>query len=137
MPKNPNRSPIFVARWILTASYLGFVGLGVLAIIFGSPTLNILNPHGYTLIWGSVAVVGAGVAALGSVSERRESIERWGNLLFVLDLIFYCINALVLVLGDHEHATQRAVFTMFVIMLTALPLGRGIYLLTRTGVKRK
>jgi hypothetical protein len=134
---NPHRSPIYVPRWILTATYLGFVVLGVLAIIFGSPTLNVLNPHGYTLIWGVIATIGASIAAWGSMSDRREAIERWGNLIFVLDLIFYCLNALVLVLGDHEDATQRAVFTGIVLMLTALPLGRGVYLLTRTGVKHK
>jgi drug/metabolite transporter (DMT)-like permease len=134
---SPDAAPVWIPRWILTAAYVGFATLGVLGVIFGSPTLDLTNPDGYTLFWGAAVAVGAITAAVGSFRERWEPIERYGNLLMVLALILYCVDALYLVFGHSGNGASRAVFTGIVCMMTLLPLGRGFYLITRTGIKRK
>jgi hypothetical protein len=134
---NPHTAPVWIPRWILTAAYTGFAVLGVLGVIFGSPTLDLTNPDGYTVFWGAAVAAGALTAAIGSITERWEPVERIGNLLMVLTLILYCVDALYLVFGKTDGATSRAVFTGIVCIMTLLPLGRGFYLITRTGIKHK
>lgn len=115
--------------------YAGFIGLGTAAIIFGSPTLDLTTPDGYTLFWGIAVAVSAVGAVIGSLSPHRETLERWSAVVLVSVVLSWTISALVLLLAGDPHSWGRAQFTLIVFMITALPGVRVAYLLRRAGVK--
>lgn len=130
------RSPLVIPWWALTVVYSGFVVLGLATIVFGSPTLDLTTPHGYILFWGGAVSISALGAAYGSLSPRREVLERWSAVLLVAMVSVWAVFAFVLLFTNIPASLARSPFTIVVFMVTALPLIRALPLLKRSGVRR-
>lgn len=130
-----NRSPLIVPWWVLTTIYIGFIVLGTAAIVFGSPTLDLTTPGGYTVFWGIAVTLSAVGAVVGSTSPHREALERWSSTVLVSVILSWTVSAFVLLFVGGSESWSRATFTIIVLMVTALPGVRVAYLLRRSGVK--
>lgn len=92
--KQWHKDPLVIPRSLLTAKYIGFAVLGILVLLGGLPTLDLLTFEGYTALWG-ILLTGASLwGAYFSLSEEGEQREKTGAYgVFVL-LFTWAIAAL-------------------------------------------
>ena len=76
--KQWHKAPLVIPRFLLTAKYIGFALLGILVLLGGLPTLDILTFHGYTSMWGFLLTVASLWGAYFSLSEEGEPREKTG-----------------------------------------------------------
>lgn len=127
-------SPVIVLRVALVIVYLLYVYGGVIAFIAGIPIFTLLAPEGYTSLWAAALVPAAVVAAVGSLAERWENIEKWAALALTALQSGYVVgvNAVGFAGGD---LTRQYVGVLSVIAIV-LPATRFVYLAAQSGKKR-
>lgn len=130
-----HRTPLVIPWWTLHTLYGAFFFLGMAGVVFGSPTLDLSKLDGLTALWGWAAAVSALVALIGSLRDEWETIERWGVLILDATVVFYAANAVILILNG-THPPSSTIFTVIVLVVSLLPVGRGISLLLRAGLRK-
>lgn len=110
-------SPITAYRIGLTASYLAAIYFGVSAFIAGIPAFELTAPPGWTPIWSALVVLGAALAAIGSVSDMKvfSRLELAGSWTLFLTLAVYATVLLFLAYA-HGDAGRAAVGAGFVVV---------------------
>lgn len=122
-------SPVIVPRYLFTLKYIGFIGLGAIAVVFGLPSLNATTWDGYENTWGAALTLLSIGAAVASLDKTRENIERWLALLVTALLAVYACSAIYLSFTTDEIA-DRAGFAWVVCIVTMLPAIRAFSLLS-------
>lgn len=117
--------PIAVPRWAITLKYIGFTIAGVIAFVEGVETISLATPEGYEPIWAGFVVLGALVAAVGSLRPKWGCVEAIGASVIVSFLIV--LDALVFARG------AAAVGTLLIIV-TILPGVRAAFLIARLSL---
>lgn len=127
--------PLVIPRWMLTAKYLFFVVLGILASIAGIPSFDLTTWVGYTTPWSAGVVIAATIAAYASLTpERERQLEKWSAVALVSFLGGYVIAAWALTF--FEWNLNRVIFSWIVVGVTMLPSVRAFDLLRRYGLRR-
>lgn len=105
----------------LTAGYIGLVYFGIASIAASVPSIQQTSPRGFTLVWAIALVVGAVIAAVGSISRRPTfmHIELLGSGLVSLTVGSYAviITVVAFLLGDTGRISASAGFTALAIPL--------------------
>lgn len=127
--------PLILPRWMLTAKYVFFVILGILAAISGVPSFDLTTWAGYTTPWSLGVTLSASIAAFASLHESRErQLEKWSSLTLVALFCAYLVAAWLLTLAEFE--LGRVIFCWLVTGVTMLPAVRAFDLLRRYGLRR-
>lgn len=128
-------SPITAYRIGLTLAYVAAIYFGVSAFIAGIPAFELTAPRGWTPIWAALVVLGAGTAAIGSVSDAKtfRRVELAGAWTLFLTLAVYATVLLFLAYGQGD-AGRAAVGAGFVAV--GVPPGvRMLWLMSQLGRK--
>lgn len=89
------KDPLVIPRSLLSAEYIGFAVLGLLVLLGGLPTLDLLTFTGYTPLW-SILLIGSSMwGGYFSLSEAGETRERSGALLVWALLSTWAVAAVV------------------------------------------
>jgi len=128
-------SPIIVLRIALVITYLLFIYLGIISIRAGIPVFDLTALPGYATIWGALLTAAAIVAAVSSIAERWEYIERWASLAVSSLYLAYAgaVNIVGFVSGDIDRQTVGAALLIGLV----LPACRFVYLAAQAGKARK
>lgn len=127
--------PVIVLRWALLATYLLHVYLAAMAFVAGVPAFSLTTAPGYTSIWAFVMGTGAVVAAVGSLTDRWEKVEKWGALAVFATMLGYVgtIHILAYASGDIKRQAVAAALSIVLV----LPAVRFVYLAAQTGKCKK
>lgn len=127
-------SPIIVLRVALVAVYLGYIYAAVIAFIAGVPIFRLTAPEGYASIWAVFLGLSAIVAAIGSVSDRWQQVEKYASMCLSALMLAYVggVNGVGFVLGDLDRQFVGAL--SFIALI--LPAVRFVYLAAQTGKKK-
>jgi hypothetical protein len=129
-----NRPRVEVPRWFLGLLYAQFAVLGVVSAVRGVPTLDLTTFQGYTTFWGAGIALTAGASAVFAAKEKWERHERWTVTVLASGIEGYAFGALTLVTsGTTEESSARIAFSIVLIIIGTLLLGRALQLLLRTG----
>lgn len=126
--------PVVVLRIALVAVYLGYVYASVIAFLAGVPVFRLTAPEGYTSVWAVLLGTSAVLAAVGSISDRWQQLEKWASLVLSAMMLAYVggLNGVGFVEGDLDRQFVGAIaFIAFI-----LPAVRFVYLAAQSG-KRK
>lgn len=126
--------PVVVLRVALVAVYLGYVYASAIAFIAGVPVFRLTAPEGYTAIWAVLLGSAAVLAAVGSITDRWQQLEKWASLVLSAMMLAYVggLNGVGFVEGDLDRQFVGAIaFIAFI-----LPAVRFVYLAAQSG-KRK
>ncbi|MEU4016171.1 hypothetical protein AB0E56_13010 [Microbacterium sp. NPDC028030] len=127
-------SPVIVLRVALVGVYLGFVYASVIAFIAGVPVFRLTAPEGYTSVWAVLLGTSSVLAAVGSITDRWQQLEKWASLVLSAMMLAYVggLNGVGFVEGDLDRQFVGAIaFIAFI-----LPAVRFVYLAAQSG-KRK
>lgn len=127
-------SPVIVLRVALLIIYVLYVYAAGIAFIAGVPVFRLTTPEGYTAIWAILTAVAAVVAAVGSLTDRWQKIEKWATLVLSALLLAY-IGGLNLV-GYVEGDLDRQFIGVIALIAGVLPITRFVYLAAQSGKKR-
>lgn len=124
-------SPVIVLRVSLVIVYLLYVYAGVIAFQAGIPIFTLLTWEGYTSIWAALLVPAAIVAAIGSLADRWQRIEKWSTLALTALQSGYVIglNAVGFIAGD----LSRQYVGVIALIAIVLPATRFVYLAAQSG----
>lgn len=127
-------SPVIVLRVSLVATYLLYVYGAVIAFIAGIPIFSLLAPEGYTSIWAALSLPAALVAAIGSISDRWEKVEKWAALALTALQSGYVlgVNSVGFALGD----LGRQYVGVIAVIALIPPAVRFVYLAAQSGKVR-
>lgn len=140
------RTPTRFERWAtteiqsyrvgLTGMYCFMTYFGTQSLIAGVPAFNIAAPQGFTAWWAPVVVVGAIVAAIGSLTDSKRFVltETIGAWLLFLALATYSLTLLALAYGTGDQS--RAAVGSMAVALGVVPFVRLIWLMFQLGRKR-
>ena len=92
--KQWHKDPLVIPRSLLTAEYVGFAILGVLVLLGGLPTLDLLTFDGYTFLWVTLLTGASLWGAYYSVHETGEKREKLGDYGGFILLFTWAIAAL-------------------------------------------
>lgn len=126
--------PVVVLRVALVAVYLSFVYASVIAFLAGVPVFRLTAPEGYTSVWAVLLGTSAVLAAVGSITDRWQQLEKWASLVLSAMMLAYVggLNGVGFVEGDLDRQFVGAIaFIAFI-----LPAVRFVYLAAQSG-KRK
>lgn len=126
--------PVVVLRIALVAVYLGYVYASVIAFLAGVPVFRLTAPEGYTSLWAVLLGTSAVLAAIGSITDRWQQLEKWASLVLSAMMLAYVggLNGVGFVEGDLDRQFVGAIaFIAFI-----LPAVRFVYLAAQSG-KRK
>lgn len=126
--------PVVVLRVALVAVYLGYVYASVIAFLAGVPVFRLTAPEGYTSLWAVLLGTSAVLAAIGSITDRWQQLEKWASLVLSAMMLAYVggLNGVGFVEGDLDRQFVGAIaFIAFI-----LPAVRFVYLAAQSG-KRK
>lgn len=126
--------PVVVLRVALVAVYLSFVYASVIAFMAGVPVFRLTAPEGYTSVWAVLLGSSAVLAAVGSITDRWQQLEKWASLVLSAMMLAYVggLNGVGFVEGDLDRQFVGAIaFIAFI-----LPAVRFVYLAAQSG-KRK
>ncbi len=126
-------SPVIVLRVALVITYVCYIYASVIAFIAGIPIFLLTAPEGYTSVWAVLLGVSAIVAAIGSTTDRWQSLERWASLGLSALLLAY-IGGLNLV-GFVEGDLDRQFIGAIALIAGILPITRFVYLAAQSGKK--
>lgn len=124
-------SPVIVLRVALAGTYLAYVYAAVIAVMSGVPIIDFTTPRGYTVVWAALLGISALVAAIGSLSDRWQKIEKWATLVLSAMLLAY-IGGLNIA-GYAEDDLNRQFAGAIAIIAGLLPITRFIYLAAQSG----
>lgn len=127
-------SPVIVLRVALVGVYLGYVYASLIAFIAGVPIFQVTTPEGYTAIWAVLLGVSAVLAAIGSLTDRWQQLEKWASLGLSSMMFAYVggMNGVAFFLADLSRQFVGAIaFIAFI-----LPVVRFVYLAAQTGKRR-
>lgn len=113
--------------------YFLFAGLGVAATVIGIPTLDLTTPEGWVSFWGLVVTVAATLAAVFSLRERFEVLERIAAVVLCAYLLTYTVGAWVLIFSDVGQLFQRGAGAIVLTVMSFVPVVRCLYMLSRVG----
>lgn len=127
-------SPIIVLRVALVSTYIGFVYAAVVAFLVGVPLFTLTTPPGWTPIWAALLGLSSLLAAVGSLADRWQKVEKWAGLILVGCHLAYVIGMGIVAFFEHDLSRQY----VFIISLIAgiLPVARFVYLAAQTGKKK-
>jgi hypothetical protein len=129
-----NRPRVEMPRWFLGLLYAQFAVLGVVSAVRGVPTLDLTTFQGYTTFWGAGVAITAGASAVFAAREKWEKWERWTVTGLGSGIVGYAYGALTLVSsGTPQESSARVAFSIVLIIIGTLLLGRALQLLLRTG----
>jgi hypothetical protein len=124
-------SPIIVLRVALVATYMVFVYAAVIAFLAGVPIFDLTTPPGWTPVWAFLLGVSALLAAIGSIADRWQKLERWATL-GLSAMMFAYIGGLNIV-GWVERDLDRQFIGAIAIIAAILPFTRFVYLAAQSG----
>lgn len=124
-------SPIIVLRVSLVSTYCFYVLAGLIGVRAGIPIFTLTAPQGYTLIWASILGIAALVAAIGSLSDRWHTAEKWAAMFLSAMLLTY-VGALFTV-GFVENDLGRQFIAVISAIGALLPVTRFVYLAAQSG----
>lgn len=127
-------SPIIVLRIALVATYILYVYASVIAFLAGIPVFTLTTPEGYTSVWAILLGATAVVAAIGSITDRWQKVEKWATMVMSGLLLGY-IGGLNLV-GFVEQDLDRQFVGAIALIAGVLPLTRFVYLAAQSGKKK-
>jgi len=114
-------SPIISFQVGLTAGYVVLIWFGVSSLISAPPSFETTTPDGYSWFWAGLLILGAAVAALGSIDRSRyfENIERVGSSIVSLTVGSYTaiITWIAYGTGDVTRIAGAAGFTALAVPL--------------------
>lgn len=126
--KQWHKDPLVIPRSLLTAKYVGFAILGVIVLLGGLPTLDLLTFDGYTALW-ALLLTGASVwGAVYSVSEKGEKREKTGALVVWALLATWALAAMARALFV-EPDIDRLSGAWSIVLISMLPGARAFGLL--------
>lgn len=126
--KQWHKDPLVIPRSLLTAKYVGFAILGVLVLLGGLPTLDLLTFEGYTFLWATLLTGASLWGAYYSVHETGEKQEKKGALVVWALLSTWAIAALARALFV-EPDIDRLSGAWSVVLISMLPGARAFGLL--------
>lgn len=127
-------SPVIVLRVALVGVYIGYIYASVIAFIAGVPVFRLTAPEGYTSIWAVFLGASSILAAIGSVTDRWQQLEKWASLGLASMMGAYVggLNGVGFVEGDLDRQFIGAIaFIAFI-----LPAVRFVYLAAQSGKRR-
>lgn len=128
--KNWHKDPLVIPRSLLTAKYAGFAVLGVLVLLGGLPTLDLLTFDGYTAVWSGFLILASlwgGYYSLGEAGEKR---EKSGALIVWALLTTWAVAAIARALF-FEPDIDRLSGAWTVVLISMLPGARAFGLMKR------
>lgn len=126
--KQWHKDPLVIPRSLLTAKYIGFAVLGVIVLLGGLPTLDLLTFEGYTALWG-ILLTGASLwGSYYSLAETGEKQEKKGALVVWALLSTWAIAAMARALFI-EPDIERLSGAWSVVLISMLPGARAFGLL--------
>ncbi len=128
-------SPVIVLRVALVLVYMLYVYASVIAYRAGIPVFTLTTPEGYTSIWAVMLGISAVVAAVGSITDRWQKIEKWATLALSALLMGY-IGGLNLV-GFVEGDLDRQFVGAIALIAGVLPFTRFVYLAAQSGKRKR
>jgi hypothetical protein len=126
--KQWHKDPLVIPRSLLTAKYVGFAILGVLVLLGGLPTLDLLTFEGYTFLWATLLTGASLWGAYYSISETGEKREKWGAVLVFALLATWAIAAIIRAVFV-EPDLERLSGAWSVVLISMLPGARAFGLL--------
>lgn len=126
--KQWHKDPLVIPRSLLTAKYVGFAILGVIVLLGGLPTLDLLTFEGYTALWGILLTLASLWGAYFSLSETGEKQEKKGALVVWALLATWAIAAMARALFI-EPDIDRLSGAWSVVLISMLPGARAFGLL--------
>lgn len=127
-------SPIIVLRVALLAAYLISVYSSVWAFIAGVPVFTLTTPQGWTPVWAVLLGTSAVVAAIGSITDRWQKLEKWASM--VLSAMWFAYVGGMNLVGFADGDPSRQFLGAASITLLALPVSRFVYLAAQSGKKK-
>lgn len=122
--KQWHKDPLVIPRSLLTAKYVGFAILGVLVLLGGLPTLDLLTFEGYTAVWSGFLILASLWGAYYSLSEEGEKREKNGAIVVWAMLTTWAIAALLRALF-FEPDVDRLSGAWAVVLISMLPGARA------------
>lgn len=128
-------SPIIVLRVSLVATYLLWVYAAGIAFISGVPIFEETTVAPWRLVWSFLLGTSAIIAAIGSLDDRWQRVERWASMVLSAMALTYAVALNLVAYGDADF--QRQFGGAVAIIALILPLTRFIYLAAQSGkIKR-
>lgn len=129
LPVPPRRKPTRFELWAwspvisfqigLTAGYAALVNFGITGLIASPPSLDLTTPGWYGGYWASALIVGAVLAAIGSIGRKKwwSRIETVGATLLTLTIGSYAliVQFVAYGLGDADKIAAGAGYTALAI----------------------
>lgn len=127
--------PTIVLRIALVGSYIIAVYAATLAFIAGVPVFDLTTPAGYTVFWATLMGGSALVAAVASINDKWQRVEKWAALFVVSTLLTYVFALTGVAFGEHDITRQfvSAVAGGWSLLFTT----RFVYLAAQTGKIRR
>lgn len=126
--KQWHKDPLVIPRSLLTAKYVGFAILGLIVLLGGLPTLDLLTFEGYTALWAILLMGASAWGAFYSVHESGEKREKSGALVVWALLATWAIAAMARALFI-EPDIDRLSGAWSVVLISMLPGARAFGLL--------
>lgn len=128
-------SPVIVLRVALVATYLAYVYAGIVAFIVGVPIFDLTTPKGYAPLWAFLLGISALASAIGSITDRWQSLEKWATLLLSAMLLAYVggLNIAAWI----EHDLSRQFVGAISLIASILPFTRFVYLAAQSGKRKR
>lgn len=120
-------SPLVIPRSVLTVKYLGFAILGVLGVIGGMPTLDLLTFQGYTVLWCALLVISGVWGAIYSFDESGEKREKYAAVAIAGLILTWSIAAMWRAIVEGDIGRVSGAFSIF--LLCMFPGARALGLL--------
>lgn len=128
--KQWHKDPLVIPRSLLTAKYVGFAILGILVLLGGLPTLDLLTFDGYTAVWAGLLTLASMWGTFYSLSEAGEKREKLGAVAVWALLSTWAIAALARAIFV-EPDIDRLSGAWTVVLISMLPGARAFGLLKR------
>lgn len=126
--KQWHKDPLVIPRSLLTAKYVGFAILGVIVLLGGLPTLDLLTFDGYTAIWAGFLTLSSLWGAYYSLAETGEKREKWGAVVVFALLATWALAAIARAVFV-EPDIDRLSGAWSVVLISMLPGARALGLL--------
>lgn len=120
-------SPLVIPRSVLTVKYLGFAILGLLGVIGGMPTLDLLTFRGYTFVWCVLLVIAGVWGTIYSFDVSGEQREKYAAVAITGLILTWSIAAMWRATVEGDIGRVSGAFSIF--LLCMFPGARALGLL--------